>query len=209
MNVITTPEQLQEMVAHYLTQERFAYDVETVGPNRGIPAVNDVLWISFATHGRCDVIPMGHPNGDVVDIVYPLTGTGQKRRDKGLPPKPSDYSRSSKNAVKVFGSPPAQMYPAEVFAALEPLFFNDRQLVIGHNLVFDLCSVAKYYGGRVPEGPYFDTMIGSFLYDNRNKNKCGLDDCLKREFGYEMTKGVGKDVEKHTFDEVEIGRAHV
>jgi DNA polymerase I-like protein with 3'-5' exonuclease and polymerase domains len=45
-------------------------------------------------------------------------------------------------------------------------------------------------------------MIGSFLSDNRNKNRCGLADCLKREFGYEMVKGVGKEVEKYSFEEV-------
>jgi DNA polymerase I-like protein with 3'-5' exonuclease and polymerase domains len=202
MNIITTYEQLQEMVAFYLSKDAFAFDVETVGARRGTPAVNEVLWISFATYGRCDVIPMGHPNGDTVNIEYPLTSVGQKRREKGLPPKPSDYSKSEKNAVKVFGPPPSQLYPAEVFKALESLLFNDSALTIGHNLVFDLCSVAKYFQGRVPVGPYFDTMIGSFLYDNRNKNKVGLDDCLKREFGYEMVKGVGKEVESHTFQDV-------
>ncbi|NBR26750.1 MAG: hypothetical protein EBU08_23840, partial [Micrococcales bacterium] len=95
----------------------------------------------------------------------------------------------------------AQLYPAEVFAALRPLFFNDATK-IGHNLVFDLCSIAKYFGGEIPNGPYFDTMVGSFVYDNRNKNKCGLDDCLKRELGYEMEKGVGAQVEIHPFSVV-------
>ena len=72
MNIITTAEQLQEMVAYYLTQDSFAFDVETVGPHRGMPIVNEVLWISFATHGRGDVIPLGHPNGDFVEFIYPL-----------------------------------------------------------------------------------------------------------------------------------------
>jgi DNA polymerase I-like protein with 3'-5' exonuclease and polymerase domains len=45
-------------------------------------------------------------------------------------------------------------------------------------------------------------MIASFIYDNRNKNKCGLDDCLKRELGYEMIKGIGYEVEKYSFEEV-------
>jgi DNA polymerase I-like protein with 3'-5' exonuclease and polymerase domains len=80
--------------------------------------------------------------------------------------------------------------------------FSTEVLTIGHNLVFDLTSVAKYYGGRIPEGPYFDTMIASFISDNRNKNKCGLADCLKREFGYEMEKGVGKEVEVYDFNTV-------
>jgi DNA polymerase I-like protein with 3'-5' exonuclease and polymerase domains len=202
MNIITNADQLHEMVAHYLQQDAFAYDVETVGPQRGMTPVNEVLWISFATHGRCDVIPMGHPNGDFVEDIFPLTEAGERRVEAGLKPRASDYSKDKKKANKVFGTPPEQLYPAEVFTALEPLMFNKDILTVGHNLIFDLTSVAKYYGGKVPVGPYFDTMIASFLSDNRNKNKCGLDDCLKREFGYEMVKGVGKEVEKHSFDEV-------
>ena len=202
MNIITTPEQLDELVDYYSKQDAFAFDVETVGDRRGDTPINTVLWISLATYGRGDVIPMGHPNGELLGVTYPLTGQGQKRIDKGLPARPSDYSRSAKLAVHQFSEPPTQLYPAQVFTSLKPLMFDDSKLTIGHNLVFDLTSVAKYYGGEVPTGPYFDTMIGSFLYDNANKNKCSLDDCLYREFKYEMVKGVGKEVEKYDFHTV-------
>ena len=202
MNIITTREQLEEMVAYYLTQDAFAFDVETIGDQRGLTPVNTVAWITFATHGRCDVIPMGHPNGDFIRDDFPLTGTGQKRIDAGLALRASDYSKDKKKAVKVFGNPPKQLWPAEVFSVLEPLMFSESILTIGHNLIFDLTSVAKYYGGRVPSAPYFDTMIMSFVVDNRNKNRCGLADCLKRELGYEMEKGVGKEIEKYSFEDV-------
>ena len=202
MNIITTKEQLDEMVAYYLKQDSFCYDVETVGEHRGITVVNEVLWISLATHGRGDVIPMGHPNGDFIELVRPLTPTGQRRLDAGLEPKESDYSKDDKKATAKFGPAPVQLFPAEVFAALKPLMFGENRTLVGHNLVFDLTSVAKYYNGEFPTGPYFDTMIASFLYDNKNKNKCGLDDCLAREFGYHMVKGVGKEVEKYSFDTV-------
>jgi DNA polymerase I-like protein with 3'-5' exonuclease and polymerase domains len=202
MNIITTSQQLKDMVDFYLTQDAFAFDVETVGPYRGLTPVNDVLWITFATHGRCDVVPMGHPNGNFVEELFPLTGQGEKRVEAGLTARASDYSRDKKKATKVFGNPPVQLYPAEVFATIKPLMFTKDVLTIGHNLVFDLTSVAKYYDGSVPTGPYFDTMIASFITNNRNKNKCGLDACLQREFGYEMVKGVGKEVEKYSFDEV-------
>jgi DNA polymerase I-like protein with 3'-5' exonuclease and polymerase domains len=202
MNIITTSDSLNEMVEFYLTQDAFAFDVETVGPHRGITPLNEVLWITFATHGRCDVIPMGHPNGEFIEELYPLTGQGEVRKQQGLALRPSDYSRDKRKATRVFGPAPSQLFPAEVFKALEPLLFSKEILTIGHNLVFDLTSVAKYYKGRVPEPPYFDTMVASFVSDNRNKNKCGLDDCLKREFNYDMVKGVGKEVEKHSFEEV-------
>jgi DNA polymerase I-like protein with 3'-5' exonuclease and polymerase domains len=202
MNIITTKEQLDELVAYYLKQKSFAYDVETVGPQRGVTVVNEVLWISLATLGRGDVIPMGHPNGEFEGEAFPLTPTGEIRKAEGLSIRESDYSKDKRKAVTTFGPPPTQLYPAEVFAALRPLMFGTDRVLVGHNLVFDLTSVAKYYAGEFPTGPYFDTMIASFLYDNKNKNKCGLDDCLAREFGYHMVKGVGKEVEKYSFSTV-------
>lgn len=190
------------MVNYYLKQDSFAFDVETVGDHRGTPAVNEVLWISFATHGRGDVIPMGHPHGEFVSESFPLTGQGEKRVAAGLPARELDYSRDKKKAMKVFDDAPTQLFPAEVFKAIKPLMFNDSILTIGHNLVFDLSSVAKYYGGSVPPGPYFDTLMASFLYDNKNKGKLGLDDCLQRELGYSMEKGIGHQVELYSFSDV-------
>lgn len=201
MNIITTKEQLKELVDYYLAQEAFSFDVETVGDRRGVPVVNQVLWLSLATYGRGDVIPMGHPHGEFVSESFPLTGQGEKRVLAGLQARESDYSRDKRKATRTFEPAPEQLSPAEVFAELKPLFFSDK-LKIGHNLVFDLCSVAKYFNKTIPVGPYFDTMVGSFIYDNRNKNKCGLDDCLERELGYKMEKGVGAQVEVHAFSVV-------
>jgi DNA polymerase I-like protein with 3'-5' exonuclease and polymerase domains len=201
LNIITTKEQLKELVDYYLAQEAFAFDVETVGDRRGVPVVNQVLWLSLATYGRGDVIPMGHPHGEFVSESFPLTGQGEKRVLAGLQARESDYSRDKRKATRTFEPAPEQLSPAEVFAELKPLFFSDK-LKIGHNLVFDLCSVAKYFDKTIPVGPYFDTMVGSFIYDNRNKNKCGLDDCLERELGYKMEKGVGAQVEVHAFSVV-------
>ena len=201
MNIITTKEQLNEMVAYYLKQDAFAFDCETVGPRRGVSVVNEIMWLSFATYGRGDVIPLGHPNGELSEVIKPLTGQGAKKAEKGLKLNDVDYSKNKKLHTHVFTEPPKQLHPAEVFSALRPLFFSDM-LKVGHNLVFDLCSITKYFDGQVPSAPYFDTMVGSFIYDNRNKNRCGLDDCLKRELGYEMEKGVGAEVEVHPFSVV-------
>jgi DNA polymerase I-like protein with 3'-5' exonuclease and polymerase domains len=44
--------------------------------------------------------------------------------------------------------------------------------------------------------------MASFLYDNKNKGKLGLDDCLQRELGYSMEKGIGHQVELYSFSEV-------
>ena len=200
MNIITTAEQLEEFVSAYNKVDAFVYDVETVVTHRGDPRQNSVMWIAFATENRVDVIPMGHPNGEYVRTEFPLLPSAQDRIIKGLPIRPSDYSKDERKATKIFTAPPEQLTPGEVFKALKPLFFSDK-VKIGHNLKFDLQSVAKYIGG-LPAQPYACTLNAAFIINSQNRLGLGLDDCLEREFGYKMVKGVGKEVEVYSFDEV-------
>ena len=200
MNIITTEDQLSDLVAYYLAQDAFVFDVETMGDHRGDPRQNQVVWVALATEGRVDVIPMGHPNGDYIRTDYPLLPSAQDRLIKGLPLRASDYSKDERKATKVFGEAPDQLNPGEVFKALKPLFFSDL-LKIGHNLKFDIQSVSKYIGG-LPSQPYACTLNAAFIIDTRNSRHLGLDDCLKREFDYNMVKGVGAQIEAHTFDDV-------
>ena len=200
MNIITTDEQLSEMVEYYLQQEAFVFDVETMGDHRGDPRQNQVVWIALATEGRVDVVPMGHPNGEYLHTDYPLLPSAQDRIIKGMPIRPTDYSKDERKATKVFGEAPEQLTAGEVFKALKPLFFSDL-LKIGHNLKFDLQSVTKYIGA-LPSQPYACTLNAAFILDTRNTRNLGLDDCLKREFDYNMVKGVGAQIEIHSFDDV-------
>jgi DNA polymerase I-like protein with 3'-5' exonuclease and polymerase domains len=200
MNIITTEEQLNEMFDAYMEQNAFVFDVETVGDHRGDPRLNIITWIAFATEGRVDVIPMGHPNGDYLRTDFPLLPSAQERILKGLPIRPSDYSKDERKATKVFTEAPEQLTIAEVFKKLKPLFTSDK-LKIGHNLKFDLQSVTKYIK-ELPAQPYFCTLNAAFVLNTRNSLHLGLADCLKRELDYDMVKGVGKEVEKYSFDEV-------
>jgi len=201
MNIITTKKQLIDLVEYYSKKNAFAFDVETVGEKRIQPKVNDVLWISLATDGRVDVIPMGHPNGDFLQWDKELLLSGQRKLAAGKELKDDDYSKNKAKWKPVFGNPPVQLLPGEVFTALKPLFFSDK-LKIGHNIKFDLKSVAKYYRGVVPTKPFFDTLMASFIIDNRTKNSLGLADCAKRVLGIEVKKGVGAEVEVHSFTDV-------
>ena len=200
MNIITTTEQLNEFVVTYDKVDAFVYDVETVGVHRGDPRQNTVMWIAFATNDRVDVIPMGHPNGDYIRTEFPLLPSAQDRIIKGLPIRPSDYSKDERKATKIFTEAPEQLTPGEVFKALKPLFRSDK-LKIGHNLKFDLQSVTKYLGA-LPAQPYACALNAAFIINSQNRLNLGLDDCLEREFGYKMVKGVGKEVEVYSFDEV-------
>ena len=200
MNIITTTQQLNDLVAAYDKVDAFAFDVETVGDHRGDPRQNIVTWISMATNDRVDVIPMGHPNGEYLRTEYPLLPSAHARLEKGLELRPTDYSKDERKSTRIFGPAPEQLTPAEVFKAIKPLL-NSSKVKAGHNLKFDLQSVTKYLGG-LPAQPYACTLNASFILNTQNRNSLGLDDCLQREFGYHMVKGVGKEVEKHSFDEV-------
>ena len=201
MNIITTEQQLKDFVEYYSKVDAFAWDTETIGDNRLYPVINDVCWISFATDGRTDVIPMGHPNGEFESWDKPLLLQGQRRLDEGKPILDSHYSKDMRKWTAKFGEAPAQLTPAQVFAAIKPLMFG-KQLKVAHNAKFDLKSVAKYYGGQVPSKPYFDTLTASFVINNLNKNALNLAACVKRELNIDVEKGVGENVALHSFSDV-------
>jgi DNA polymerase I-like protein with 3'-5' exonuclease and polymerase domains len=201
MNLITTEAQLQEFVDAYSKVDAFAFDVETIGENRIYPIINDVCWISFATDGRVDVIPMGHPHGEFLFFNKPLLLEGRRRLTSGKPITDVHYSKNSKLWVPVFDDAPAQLTPARVFKAIEPLMFSDK-LKVAHNAKFDLKSIAKYYGGKVAPKPYFDTLMAAFIANNLNKNNLGLAACVQRELSITVEKGVGANIAEHAFSDV-------
>jgi DNA polymerase-1 len=63
-----------------------------------------------------------------------------------------------------YAPPPKQLYPHQVAEIIEPLLFSDRAKV-NHHLKFDLESIAKYFGGRIPPGPYHDTLVLQHVID--------------------------------------------
>jgi DNA polymerase-1 len=201
MNIITTVEQLQEFVEYYSKVDAFAFDVETIGEDRLYPVINDVCWISFATDGRTDVIPMGHPNGELEGYDKPLLLEGKRRLLAGKEVLDSHYSKDTRKWVAKFGEPVKQLTPRQVFDAIQPLMFGPA-LKIGHNVKFDLKSIAKYFKGKVPTKPYFDTLMAAFIVNNLNKFDLSLKSCVKRELGVDMEKGVGENVALHSFSEV-------
>jgi len=146
--VIFTEEQLREEVKYFLKQDAFAWDTETMDgvlpDTRAVPTQNRVVWLSMATHGRTIVVPMGHPNGDVL-LQHAHT----------------------KNKVKyplIYDAPPEQLRPSRVFDILQPLFFNPNIIKIAHNAPFDFVSVQKYFGA-IPVGPISDSIVLQWLLD--------------------------------------------
>lgn len=200
--IITTMPELLEVLDAYSKVDVFTYDVETIDPFRGDPRRNTVVWLALACDDRTDVIPMGHPNGDLLRVEYPLLASAKFRMAKGLAIRPQDYSSDARKAIKIFDAPPEQLTPAEVWETLRPLFLG-MQVKNGHNIKFDNESVTKYLKA-IPHGPFSDTLVMSSILDNRNHLHLGLDDCCLRELKFTMVKGVGKEIEKYTFEEVAL-----
>ncbi|MEV4575996.1 DNA polymerase [Nonomuraea jabiensis] len=174
------------MVDYFSRYDEFVWDLETIGEHRGTPAHNQVTWLGLATHGMAVAIPMGHDRGKII---------GHKKEPRIL-----TNGRTQNKTVAVWSKAPEQLRPSQVFEALEPLFFSDR-LKIAHNAPFDLASLAKYYDGRVPDKPWFDTFINSVLLNENRLNglKQRVNDTWKVNYDKE---NVGKCVEEFPFQTV-------
>ena len=191
--IVTTRDQLAEVVEHFLDRDSFAFDVETVGDHALDPRRNEVTWLSLATQGMGCAIPMGHPNGRLLEVVPGRTPTGK-------------VSKNAKLATKVWSKPPEQLRPAEVFDALKPLLLSDR-VKVGHNVKFDACSVAKYLG-ELPPAPFADTHVAAYLIKSTHRMVKGypkpyaLGAVVNRELGYSYDKSIGANINDHAFHEV-------
>lgn len=185
--VVLTEEHLREVVDYFLQQDAFAFDVESMGPDRNVPTQNDVIWLSMATEGMTVVIPFGHPNGD--KLIRKATRRKNRETNK-FEPVPA-----------VFSDPPKQLRRSLVFEVLAPLFMDEEIVKIAHNATFDLISTAKYLGA-VPRGPKHDTIVMQHLL-NENLMSKGLKDLIERYWRVKYDfENVGKCVEAHTFGKV-------
>jgi DNA polymerase I-like protein with 3'-5' exonuclease and polymerase domains len=124
------------------------------------PLRNEVIWLGIAVTGKSWVIPVGHPNGSVLEPA--LRGDGSTVPPPGyrkvLKSGKESLAKASFFKPAVFSPPPEQLPKSVVFDTLRPIFFGDA-VKIGHNVKFDARSVRKYFGGDLPTGPFYDTML--------------------------------------------------
>lgn len=147
------------------------------------PLRNSVFWIGIATESRSWAIPMGHPNGVMLEPA--------ERGDGSTVPPPGYRSilkngKESKAKAKYYkpakyGPPPVQLSAPEVFEVLRPIFFSDDIVKVGHNIKFDVRSVRKYFGGDLPPGPYLDTMLLQHVL-NENLTEYSLEHLIAYNF---------------------------
>lgn len=181
---VLTRRRLDEVVEEFFYgPSAFVIDVETAGQYRLDPRRNELVWMQIATSGGlCEVIPVGHPNGE-------RNGTTKEpRKDKN--------GKTRYFTVPTFSPPPRQLSPGEALEAMRPLFFSKKRKV-GVNVKFDLETIAKHYG-ELPEGPYVDLQMVEFLL-NENYHEYKLEKLMERRFDIRMDKSIGAEIEKHPF----------
>lgn len=196
--LVLSPDELADTRDHYLSVDSFAFDVETMGDHALDPSRNIISWLSLSSGDRTDVIPMGHPNGDLDRVEYPLLKSGRDRQAAGKPLRSTDFSVDENKARFIFTAPPEQLYRSEVFRVLSDIF-QSQALKIAHNAKFDINSIYKHTAVR---GPFWDTQVADWVVDSSRTGSLGLADCVKRHLGIAMSKHVGKDILRHPFYEV-------
>lgn len=204
-NGVLTLDDLEEVVNAYFNFDEFVVDVETLGEFRGEPHRNDVFWISLAGPGRADAIPCGHPLGervirDIDDEFYRINPSNNRHQEHRV--NASTGRLKWVDVPEPFTPAPKQLYIKDVIEVLRPLFFSNRRK-IGHNVKFDLRSLAKYFGAT-PPGPYGDTVVAAKLVNENHIDGYALGRCIKREFHYEYEK-IGKTgPEKFPYSEAHL-----
>jgi DNA polymerase-1 len=171
--VIRTREQLEEALAHVLTYDEFVVDVET---NFAHPKVNEVSWVGLSVPDKIVLIPMGHPKGVLLTPSYTEKRLPPEEERKILKSGKLSNLKKPYTIPATFADPGPQLRQDVVFEILKPLFFSDRTK-IGHNLKFDLESIAKYYGGKIAPGPYVDTILLTHVLDE-NLDRYGLKELI-------------------------------
>ena len=167
-HLVTSERELAQAVKNLMAGDEFVVDVETDGRR---PVENRVSWVGLAGPGQRYLIPIGHPNGTQLTEpeVVEEPDMSTVRPYKNNPAKFTKPKMRKVHKPATFTDPPEQLAPHIVWTLIEPLFFGDvldrkPMKVIGHNLKYDLMSLAKYFG-KLPTGPYVDTLVLQHVMD--------------------------------------------
>ncbi|MDG2201549.1 MAG: DNA polymerase I [Phycisphaerales bacterium] len=99
--------------------------------------------------------------------------------------------------------------PAVVLELLSPLLTDDSLVKVAHNLKYDM-NVLRHAGVSV-QGPFFDTMIASFVLDSSRPSH-GMDALARGLLGLDcipISVLIGSGSSQRTFDTVELDTAAI
>ena len=166
--------ELADIVVRLRSAEFVTVDVETTGnPDALDELTNEVAWVGLATTGQRYLIPLSHPQGELIRSAWTemVPDMSTVRPYKNNPTRFTQPKKVKVDHPAVFGPPfPNQIRPDIAFGLMGELFFAHDQILVGHNIKFDLKSLAKYYGGVIPEPPYVDTLLLLHISDDNRSD---------------------------------------
>lgn len=169
------------------------------------PSRNEVIWIGLATYGRSDSVATGHPHGRLIKprrqekiLVTDLFEEGDPR----LVTKGGKISKRKviRTLPAVFAPPPPQLDVSTALEIMAPLFFSDQEKA-NQNIGFDLKTLAKYYGGTMPHGPYFELQVGFHVLDEDAFRTWDLLSFTEKHLAHSYNKLAAKGVTNFSFEE--------
>jgi DNA polymerase-1 len=168
------------------------------------PLVNEVIWIGLSTYGRSDVVPVGHPKGEVIEAAHETKVLAEDYYPAGdqrlYTPTGAISKRYIRTAVPAtYEPPPEQLDVVEALGILRPLFFDPGIRKVNQELKFDIKTLVKYYDGEFMPGPYGDLAIGQSLIDENALMKVSLENLTKYYLGHEYNKLGAKGVANFSF----------
>jgi DNA polymerase I-like protein with 3'-5' exonuclease and polymerase domains len=214
---------LRELVETYLEFDAFAFDVETNSGRKIRMLPGERANAAIERDWRLQAYRQNHKDLDHPNVICPCCSRlfppiygrefcserCRKAANKDRPPLDPKWNQvwsislagPGRSDVIPCGHPtgPRQLMRAEVFEALEPLFFSPARK-IGHNVSFDLLSIAKYYGGKIPPPPYGDTQVLYFLL-NENLPSHSLGALAKEYLKYTYVEKLGAKAYHASFQE--------
>jgi len=204
---VSNVEDLKHLVADYERFDAFAFDIETHA-NRKVRSMDALVTLPKGTSrtasARCPSCLRELP-------ARRRVWCSDECRDAAKKDKPAlDIMTNRVWSISLAGpgrcdvipcghpDPRFQLHRADVFAALEPLFFSDRRK-INQNVGFDLLSIAQHYDGTIPPPPYADTMMLVFLL-NENLWEYNLGKLSARYLGYVYSEKLGQEAYNADFE---------
>ena len=166
--------ELADIVVRLRSAEFVTVDIETTGnPDALDELTNEVAWVGLATTGQRYLIPLSHPVGELIRPAWTemVPDLSTIRPYKNQPGRFTQPKKVKVEHEAEFGPPfQNQIRPDIAFGLMGELFFAHDQILVGHNLKFDLKSLAKYYGGVIPEPPYVDTLLLLHITDDNRSD---------------------------------------
>ena len=160
-HVLLTADEVRRAVRDLRNEPRFVIDIETTTER---PRSNTLRWVGLGAAGRSFLIPCKHPKGVLVKSAHKVKKAACEAYPDGDPRRMTKLGR----AVIPDGRCPTRSLSTALHLtsciltrsarSSSRLLFGDQHK-LGHNVKFDLLSLAKYFNHAIPPGPYDDTII--------------------------------------------------